>query len=521
MQINCFSAILMLAGFALPGLAQDTAKGYVYHDLNGNGIREANEPGISGVLISNGERVVRSDDQGFYELSLQATGELFAIKPSGYAVPHNADKLPQYYYWHMPSGSPSTEVPGVAASGPLPQEVNFALVQQEESDSFQVLLFGDPQARGLKEVNYVSHDVVEECIGTDAAFGITLGDIVADDSALFTEVSQSIAQIGIPWYYVFGNHDHNRDVTNDEDRDGTFKRVFGPSTYAFEYGKAVFVVVRDIHYAEDGKYTSSFTDRQLAFVGNFLAEIPKDRLVVFIQHAPLIRTQGREAIYRVLEQFPHSLSISGHTHTMNHVFVDEEMGWQGDTPHHHFINATVSGSWWCGLKDETGIPHATMNDGAPNGYTFLHIDGSEYALRFKAARRPADYQMNIYLADDIPADKLTDSEVVVNVFSGSQRSTVEMRVSGQKEWLPMDFTPMPDPYNAWMHSLSPFLDLRLSGGERADEALGWKMDLPRNSFHIWSAKLPEGLAPGTHYLEVRTTDMFGQEWSGKRIFRVR
>jgi hypothetical protein len=63
----------------------------------------------------------------------------------------------------------------------------------------------------IKEVNYVSHDVVEECIGTTAVFGVTLGDIVADDPALFEEVSQSIAQIGIPWNYVFGNHDHNRD----------------------------------------------------------------------------------------------------------------------------------------------------------------------------------------------------------------------------------------------------------------------------------------------------------------------
>lgn len=519
-KISCWVTFL-LSGLALPGLPQDTARGYVYHDLNGNGIREGNEPGISGVRISNGESVVRSDEQGYYELSVAPTGELFVIKPSGYAVPHNAHNLPQHYYWHLPTGLPATDVPGVAASGSLPKEVNFALVQQKENDSFQVLLFGDPQARGLKEVNYISHDIVEECIGTDAAFGITLGDIVADDPALFTEVSQSIAQIGIPWYYVFGNHDHNRDVTEDDDRDGTFKRVFGPSTYAFEYGQAVFVVVRDIHYAEDGKYTSSFTDRQLAFVGNYLDEIPKDKLVVLIQHAPLIRTQGREAMYRILEHFPHSLSISGHTHTMNHVFVDEEMGWQGANPHHHFINATVSGSWWCGLKDETGIPHATMNDGAPNGYTFLNVSGSDYALRFKAARRPADYQMNIYLADDIPADKLADSEVVVNVFSGSQRSTVEMRVSGQQDWLPMDFTPMPDPYNAWMHSLSPFLDLRLPEGERADEALGWKMDLPRNSFHIWSGKLPEGLVPGTHYLEVRTTDMFGQQWSGKRIFRVR
>lgn len=362
--------------------------------------------------------------------------------------------------------------------------------------------------------------VVEECIGTTAVFGITLGDIVADDPALFEEVSQSIAQIGIPWYYVFGNHDHNRDVTEDKHRDGSFNRIFGPSTYAFEYGQAAFIILRDIHYGEDGRYSSRFTDEQLGFVREYLDQVPEEKLVIVVQHAPLIRTEARETLYRLLEKRPHTLSISDHTHTMNHIFVDEEMGWNGSTPHHHFIDATVSGSWWCGLKDETGIPHATMNDGAPNGYTILSLDGAEYQLTFKAARRPPDYQLNIYLKDDIARDSLANTTVIVNVFSGSQRSTVEKKVAGGEKWIPLDFTPMPDPYNEWMHTLSPYLDVRLEDGGRIDEPLGYKMDNPRNSSHIWTANLPADLTPGTHHILVRTTDMFGREWTGKKIFRV-
>jgi predicted phosphodiesterase len=374
---------------------------------------------------------------------------------------------------------------------------------------------------GIKEVNYVSHDVVEECIGTTAVFGITLGDIVADDPALFEEVGKSIAQIGVPWYYVFGNHDHNRDVTEDHDRDGTFKRIFGPSTYAFEYGQVSFIVLRDIHYSEDGKYSSQVFGGAIGICPRrILDQVPEEKLVVVVQHAPLIRTEGRESLYRLLEKRPHTLSISGHTHTMNHIFVDEEIGWNGTNPYHHFINATVSGSWWCGLKDETGIPHATMNDGAPNGYTMLSLDGAEYQLTFKAARKPADYQLNIYLEDDIAVDNLENTKVIVNVFSGSQRSTVEMKVAGSEKWILLDFTPMPDPYNEWMYSLSPFLDGRLEDGGRIDEPLGYKMDNPHNSSHIWTANLPADLTPGTHHILVRTTDMFGREWTGKRIFRV-
>ena len=238
---------LMLSIFEV-AIAQDAVSGYVYQDLNGNNIKDSHEPTLPNILVSNGLDVVATDGSGRYKLPISEGMGIFVIKPSGFAVPLNSHHLPQYYRWHKPQGSPITAVPGVAPTGRLPDLLNFALEAQVEDDQFDVLLFGDPQARGIKEVNYVSHDVVEECIGTTAALGITLGDIVADDPALFEEVSQSISQIGIPWYYVFGNHDHNRDVTDDAHRDETFKRIFGPSTYAFEYAQVSFIILRDIHY---------------------------------------------------------------------------------------------------------------------------------------------------------------------------------------------------------------------------------------------------------------------------------
>ena len=69
------------------------------------------------------------------------------------------------------------------------------------------------------------------------------------------------------------------------------------------------------------------------------------------------------------------------------VFLGKDKGWNGDKPHHHLINATVCGSWWVGQIDEVGIPHATMNDGAPNGYSVITFDGNQYSVEFKAARK--------------------------------------------------------------------------------------------------------------------------------------
>ncbi len=46
----------------------ETAQGRVFNDLNGNGIYDADEPGIAGVRVSDGVKVAQSDAQGAYSL---------------------------------------------------------------------------------------------------------------------------------------------------------------------------------------------------------------------------------------------------------------------------------------------------------------------------------------------------------------------------------------------------------------------------------------------------------------------
>lgn len=47
-----------------------------------------------------------------------------------------------------------------------------------------------------------------------------------------------------------------------------------------------------------------------------------------------------------------------------------------------------------------------MSDGGPNGYSIMEFDGKNYSFEFRAAGRPASYQMNIYapetLNDSVP-----------------------------------------------------------------------------------------------------------------------
>jgi len=498
--------------------------GVVFHDRDADGVRDRFEFGISGVAVSNGRDVARSDWHGRYRLSLSNDTIIFAVKPSGFATPLDENNLPRFYYVHKPEGSPpELRFPGVEGTGPLPASVDFPLTRQSEPDDFDVLLFGDTQPYTSEEIDTLAHDVIEEVIGSEAAFGITLGDLVGDDLSLFEPLNRAVGLVGIPWYNIPGNHDMNFRAKGDADADETFERVYGPGTYAFEYASAHFVLLDDVVYggalAEgDSKqnYAGGLAPEQLAFVRNYLEGVPRDHLIVIAMHIPLeasnpgLDVPERRELFDALASHSHNLSISAHMHTQSHDFFGPEDGYRGPEPHHHLIQGTTSGSWWLGTRDEVGIPHAMMRDGTPNGYSILHIDGNDYSVRYKVARRPADYQMNVFAPDAVAAPEAGETEVLVNVFSGSERSRVELRLGPEGEWIPLTRVERPDPY---------FLELKRR--ELEDRPAAARPLPPADrSLHLWAGTLPADPPSGTFALEVRTTDMFGQSFTAHRIIRI-
>ncbi len=65
-ELTPLIAVLAVAACLLPAsaAATDEATGIVFHDVNGDGIRQATEPGIGHVAVSDGHRVVRTDADG-------------------------------------------------------------------------------------------------------------------------------------------------------------------------------------------------------------------------------------------------------------------------------------------------------------------------------------------------------------------------------------------------------------------------------------------------------------------------
>jgi C terminal of Calcineurin-like phosphoesterase/N terminal of Calcineurin-like phosphoesterase/Calcineurin-like phosphoesterase len=510
-------SIHLTSSTAVAATSPQTARGVVYHDRNGNGQRDRGERPLPGVLVSNQREVVRTDSRGRWELPASTDTIFFVIKPAGWMTPTNHHRLPQFYYIHKPDGSPAgLKYPGVAPTGPLPPSIDFALHPQPEPGQFKAVFFGDPQPRDQKELDFIARDVVAELIGTDAKFGVSLGDILFDDLSLFASSNALIALIGIPWYNVIGNHDMNYDVADDRHSDETFHRHFGPNYFAYEHGPVVFVALDNVRWggakpAGTGTYTAQFGSEQLAFVRHLLPHIARDKLILFMMHIPLYDTVDREALFRLIEDRPYTMSISGHTHWHAHRFLDDKQGWRGKEPHHHVVNVTVCGSWWAGEPDDVGIPHAMMADGGPNGYTILNFNRQRVVVDYKAARRPGNYQMNVFAPDEVTSTHASEHSVWVNVFNGSEKSKVWMRLGQAQPWTALAKVLAEDPY---------FLQLKQQEKDRTN-LLGRALPAPGKSAHLWKAALPPGLAPGEHLISVQTEDMYGRVFSAARSLRVR
>jgi hypothetical protein len=119
--------------------------------------------------------------------------------------------------------------------------------------------------------------------------------------------------------------------------------------------------------------------------------------------------------------------------------------------------------------------------------------------------------MNIYAPEQIFSSASAQTPVLVNVFFGSEKSKVEMRLGESGDWIPMELVAIEDPAYAEMKALE--------AGTKPPP--GRALPAIMKSPHIWRAMLPANPPSGTHLLHVRTTDMFGKTYADRRVLRVR
>lgn len=491
---------------------------------------------LPGVLVSNGREIARTDERGRYRLPMPGDGAVFVIKPPGYALPRDADNVPRHSYIHQPGGTPAElglRYRGLAPTGPLPASIDFTLTRADEPDDFDVVLFTDPQPESRFELDHVRDTAVARAMAIPAAFGLTTGDVLFDDLSLYGRSNRIVGRIGLPWYSLPGNHDLNMQAPDARYSRETWKRVFGAPTYAFRHGRAWFVMLDNVEWLGPpvpvgaNTYRGRIGDRGLAFLRNLLAEIPRDDLIVLAMHIPLhtetgpeeprTHTTDRAALLDLLAGRK-VLSLAGHTHTTEHHYLADG--------HHHHVLTAVSGSWWSGPDTRTGIPSADSRDGTPNGFHVLSIRGTDYTTRYVAAQGQPDETMRILFESElragapevvrltrpvqglrppVPQDALADTTLVVNVFDGGPRTRLAFRV-GDAPPRPMARTRRPDPFVTELYERYP------------ETKKSWVKAVP--STHIWTARLPDDLAPGAHRITVEGADEYGRPIRGCTVLEV-
>lgn len=412
------------------GDGSDMARGAVFEDLNRNSVMDEGEPGLAGVMVSNGRDVATTGVDGTYVLPARDDMSVFVIQPAGYQVPHDGNWVPQFAYEHKPAGTPKTlRYGGLPATGLLPEVINFPLIAAGTGETFGCAVLGDTQTYANQDISFFRDSTVDDILDmpTDARPDCVLavGDVMGDDLFLIPRMAEVISVLEAPQWWVHGNHDFDFDADFDEDSADSWRNLHGPAYYAYEIGNVMFIVLDNVVYpcsredaelpgrescVEDDRkrYNGRVTDHQMQFVEGVIEGTDPDKLIVFAHHIPFVSFADRTAtahqtdnvtdIYALVEGRA-ALSLSGHTHTMENMSPgDVYAGWSEAVgvealPFRHIIAGAASGAWYNGDFDTFGVPMAIQRLGAPKGWLDLRFDGADYVETYFGANLDTDQRM--------------------------------------------------------------------------------------------------------------------------------
>lgn len=492
----------LVAALAVPALACD--RGRVFEDRDGDGRQGTGEPGLAGIRVSDGVRIVETGVDGRFSGLDGRRAVVFVIKPAGYGVARDG-ALPRFW---RPAGTRD-------------HTCTFALRPQAPDAALDMLVFADPQAGREAEVDYYARSVVARAREVPAMLGLTLGDVGNDVPALYPAINRATAQLDVPWLHLPGNHDLDFEAGDDPASTASYRAIYGPETYAWEEAHASVLMLDNVIYQAGARpsYVGGLREDQFAFLEAYLAGAPTDRLLIVGAHIPwfdtaaegapeTVRSADRARLFALLQRFPHVLLLSGHRHTQRHVRHGPDSGWHGPMPLHEYNVGAASGAFWSGAPDADGIPAATMADGTPHGFASLRVEpGTGYRLDWHPARRHDDDPattgaMALHAPRVLRRGAYPAWGVYANVFMGQADTRVEYRV-GDGDWRPMRRVDRADP-RLVMENVRDDTATALRGFDRSPEA-----DL---SSHLWRGALPTDLPAGTHTVDVRVFD----PWHGER-----
>ena len=240
--------------------------------------------GLAGVVVSDGNLVTVTDENGVYQLaSNKKHGYVFISVPSGYEV--NCESVFPSFYKRV--------------SGPTTVErVDFELTPVNQ-DAFTLLMLGDMHLANInndrQQFSRFVDDVKEymQSKPGEKFYGVTLGDMTdnrywTSKDYFFDDYKEEMKVLeGLPIFHTVGNHDHRSDIGDDVQALLYYNEHLGPEYYSFNIGKVHVVVLDnlDFNHPDVGSYYEKLNDEEIEWLKKDLEYVSKDTPLFVTMHA--------------------------------------------------------------------------------------------------------------------------------------------------------------------------------------------------------------------------------------------
>lgn len=291
--------------------------------VRGRVIEDRSEHGLTGVSVSNGERIVQTDGEGRYELTVESGTHrfVFITLPDGY---HAQDG---YYRSTLDWSEARDGVDFRLSPSPDRARRSFTLAQITDT---HIVTEGDTHTSGpvLSEaLRRIEREATPDLI-------VASGDLT-DWGTIdqLTAFRDAVRTISTPVFPLFGGHDGNQErmggISVDEflELKATpnnpklaeigrkfaglpatlhFEALLGPTHYSLDWGGRHFAFFPN----EDAYYPPEDLDRKVQWLQSDLALQPADREIVVVVHTP-----PPESFLRELSRYNVQLVLHGHWHS--------------------------------------------------------------------------------------------------------------------------------------------------------------------------------------------------------------
>lgn len=379
--------------------------------------------GMAGVVVSNGYQCVLTDVNGNYRLQQHPDSRwVYCVAPATHKIGVDATGYPNLFQRIVDADTAGHD---------------FVLQPLDALErSFSLYVIGDPQCKDARDVKRFVNETVSD-IRTTAqqaaapVYGLVMGDIAEDNSALFADMRTALTATKVPMFAVVGNHD--KDIVGGNARSSVnFENHFGPLNYSFNRGEVHFIGIDNVHFSSATKFTAGITNEQLEWLRQDLSFVPKNKMIVLYYHVPMRGSSDKnwQAVLTLLKPYANVRLMSAHTHYADLYYYPAQHNniWE-------MIHPASCGAWW--FSNING-------DGTPNGYAVYQFEGPQIVNNYyKSVGQDRARQMRLHRGADQTggsyetftyrvntSTKFTDKTVVANIWNANKRWTVQISEGG-------------------------------------------------------------------------------------------